>query len=137
MGISYDTIWECFVDNCGVDQNTLPKTNEGKYILIKNGIRHYNKNVDEDEAQLIGTNETESVNLNLDNTRLLLLAYCMRYTILENEAIKFEQLWQPFTRDVGQKYYRDQITARNSRLYQTKNEINGLLNKLDTFSYME
>ncbi|MCD3340305.1 hypothetical protein G8T81_14465, partial [Clostridium botulinum C/D] len=75
------------------------------------------------------------VNISLDNTQLLLLAYCLRYSYLENELIEFEELWQPFQKEVGQKFYREQLQGRESTLARTRNKINELLNNMENFDY--
>lgn len=136
MLTTYDDIWECFIDNCGVDESTLPQTDEGKYILIKNGAIKYNTTVDKSEAKIKCDEYMEQINLSLDYDRLLILAYCMRYTFLENELIAFEQVWQPFSSDIGQKFYREQIQGRENTLTRTKKEIDRLLDNIDNMSYL-
>jgi hypothetical protein len=134
---SYDDIWEAFVTNCLVDSQTLPQTNEGKYILIHNGLRHYNVSTDESEIKLKFDDTLEQINVDLDDNRLLLLAYCIRYTFLENELIGFEQVWQPFVKEIGQKFYREQIGGREDTLDRTKNKIDQLLLNIEPMSYLE
>ncbi|MCD3217958.1 hypothetical protein G8S55_12120 [Clostridium botulinum C] len=132
---SYDEIFTCFLDNCGIDTDNLPKSNEGKYKLIHNAIIHYNTVIDESYTNLNYDDEKERVNILLDNNQLLLLAYCLRYSYLENELIEFEELWQPFQKEVGQKFYREQLQGRESTLARTQNKINELLNNMEDFDY--
>lgn len=134
---TYDTIWEVFIDNCMVDPSTLPTSNEGKYSLIHNGIRKYNVSTDISEVKLTYDDTLEQINIELDDNRLLLLAYCMRYNFLENDLIAFEQVWQPFIKEIGQKFYREQISGRESTLARTKFEINQLLLNIDDMSFLE
>ena len=133
---TYDQIWECFINNCMVDKATLPQADEGKYILISEGCRYYNTLVDDTEVNLKTNNDLESINIKLDDKRILLLSYCMRYKFLENEKIRFEQVWQPLSRDIGIKSYRDQINSRQETLNETKREIGRLLSRMDNMSYL-
>lgn len=134
---TYDDIWECFYDNCGVDYNTLPSTDEGKYILIKNGCRKYNTVIDPQENKIKCDDFLEEINLELDDNRLMLLAYCIRYNFLENDLIRYEQVWQNFAKDIGQKFYGDQVKGREATLERTKNEIDKLLLNIESYSYLE
>jgi hypothetical protein len=134
---SYDDIWEAFVDNCQVDTSTLPQTDEGKYSLIHNGIRHYNVSTDISEIKLKYDDALEQINVDLDDARILILAYCIRYTVLENELIAFEQVWQPFIKEIGQKFYREQIFGRENTLVRTKQKIIELLTGIEDMSYLE
>lgn len=133
---TYNQIWECFVNNCMVDIAMLPQTDEGKYILISEGCRYYNTLIDDAEVNLKNNNELEKINVKLDDKRILLLAYCIRYKFLENEKIRFEQVWQPLSRDIGIKSYRDQINSRKETLDKTEREINRLLSRIDTMSFL-
>lgn len=137
MNTTYDMIWQCFYDNCGVDHETLPQTDEGKYILIKSGTRHYNTVVDPSEDKIVCDDMLEEINIELDETRLTILAFCMRYRFLENELIQYEQTWQPFSNEVGQKFYNYQIQGRETTLEKTKQEIIRLLTSIDKMSYLE
>lgn len=134
---NYDQIYSVFVDNCGVDTSTLPSDDEGKYKIIRNGARHYNTKVDDGETKLVCDDDTESINIELDDTRLLILAFCMKYTQLENELVKFEQIWQPFTKEMGQKFYGEQIKGRESTLERVERKIIELLTDLDSGSIMD
>lgn len=134
---SYDDIYSTFLDNCGVDTSTLPNTNDGKYQMIRNGVRHYNSKVDDYETKIICNDIMEEINIELDDTRLLILAFCIKYTLLENQLINFEQVWQPFTKDIGQKFYREQISGRENMLDRTERKIIELLTDLDSGSIMD
>lgn len=134
---SYDEIFECFKENCRVDDATLPYDDEGKYAMIHNAIRHYNSRVDKTEIKLKYDDMMEQINIQLDDTRLLLLAFCMRYAELENNLIEFQQVWQSFQKEVGQKFYREQISGRENTLDRTEKRIRELLTELDSGSIMD
>jgi hypothetical protein len=134
---NYDEIFSVFLDNCRVDNSTLPYDDEGKYSMIHNGIRHYNSKVDSSETKLTYDDLMEQINVQLDDTRLLLLAFCIRYSELENNLIEFEQVWQPFQKEVGQKFYGEQIKGREGTLERTEKRITELLTDLDSGSIMD
>lgn len=133
---TYDDIWQTFVDNCMLT-DIIPTTDESRYILIHNGIKRYNSSVSGNELKLTYDDTLEIINTTLDDTRLLLLAYCIRYTFLENELISFEQIWQSFSKDVGIKFYGDQIKGREATLQRTKQEISQLLLNIESYSFLE
>lgn len=137
MPTSYNDIWSCFLDNCGVDTSTLPADDLGKYQMIHNAIRHYNTRVDDSELKLKWDDTTEEINTELDDTRLLILAFCIKYTELENQLVNFEQVWQPFQKDIGQKFYGEQIKGRENSLDRTDKRIVELLTNLDSGSIMD
>ena len=127
---SYDDIMKSFIKNCGVDTGKLPADNERLYDMITNGISHYNVYL-KDEAPLIGDNQTETLNRSIDSTRLLILAFCLKYVYLENELVGFQELWSPFQNEIGIKNYRDQIKGRETTLDRTKQKINELLSSIE------
>lgn len=140
MKYSYDELWKIFVLNCQVDKSTLPQTEQGQYDLIFSGIEYYNTLVEDDEIAIIGNEYTEQININKDGKknakRLRLIAYCMRYRFLENQLLRYEEIWQPLMADLGQKNYRDQVSARKETLYKTEREIIRLLNRLDDMEFL-
>ena len=133
---TYDLIWESFLDNCGVDVSTLPSADEQKYAMIHNGIRHYNSVIDNSDTKLTFDDTNEEINIGLDDTRLLILAYCLKYVFLENDLVGFQQLWQPFQKEMGQKFYREQIGGRENTLERTTKKITELLTNIDDGTIM-
>lgn len=133
---TYDDIWISFVDVCQVHPTTLPQTDEGKYILINNGVRYYNSLIDRNKKQIVCNDMLERINTDLNNDELLLIGYCIKYRFLENELVRYEQVWQPFSSDIGIKFYKDQINARRETLKLTHVEIIRLLNNLDEMTFL-
>ncbi len=138
MNTTYNDIFDCFVENCGVDTSQLPIENSKKYNMIINGIRHYNSMIDEQDeiGQLSYDNDTEAIGVLLDDTRLLMLAYCMKYVYLENQLVGFEELWSPFQSEIGIKNYKDQIKGRENTLDRTQQKILELLSKIEDKNLM-
>lgn len=135
---TYDEIWSCFIDICNIDRELLPQTDEGKYILINSSARNYNTFIDKSEIKIKCDNLTEQINISLDDNRILILAYCMRYTFQENALQDFISIWGGFVgSDVGVKDYRAQVTSRESTMDRSKSEILRLLGNIDEMSYLE
>ena len=133
---TYDEIFKAFLLHCGVDLETLPTTDEGKYAIIESGAMYYNLKVDQNIIQIQCDNSTETINTKLNNNELLLLSYCMKYVVLENELVAFEQKYQLFQKDIGVKFYGDQIKARRSTISRTDRKIYEILSTLDTHEIM-
>jgi len=138
LNTTYDDIFTCFLENTGVDISRLPQTDVGKYEMIHNAIRHYNSKIsDLDEVgKLTYDDDTEKINVKLDDTRLLILAYCMKYVYLENELVAFQALWSPFQREIGIKDYRSQVQGRENTLQRTEQKIYEFLSVIEDKSIM-
>lgn len=132
---SYDDIFTCFVNNCGVDTTRLPTETPKLHEMISNAIDHYNVYL-KDESPILGDNTFESLNVLLDSTRLLILAYCLKYVYLENQLVGFQELWSPFQNELGIKNYKSQIDGRENTLERTKKKIIELLTSLEDPSFM-
>lgn len=135
MNTSYDEIFQCFLSNCGIDTSELPEDQQMIYAMIKNGIRHYN-NIIEEEYIIVADDTTETINMQLDDTHMLILAYSIRYTYLENQLIGFEEIWHTFQKEIGFKNYKDQITSRQATLERTKNKIIELISNIEDKNIM-
>ena len=135
---TYDDIFKCFVVNAGIDTSRLPSEDYKIHDMIINGINHYNSKIGSSDylGELAGNNLTEAINLKLDGTRLLLLAYCIKYVYLENQLVEFEELWTPFQKDMGFKNYREQVRGRESTLERTEQKILEYLSKIEDRSLM-
>ena len=126
----YDKIFETFLGNCGVDTTRLPVEAEKLHELIQNGISHYNSYL-KDENPIVGDDLLETLNVHLDSTRLLILAFCMKYVYLENLLIGFQELWSPFQNEIGIKNYKSQVDGREKTLERTKYRIVELLTSIE------
>lgn len=135
MGATYDQIFQCFIDNTGVDTSRLPNDQEKIYDMINNGARHYNTYFDEEEW-VVCDNDTETINKNLDGTQLLIYAYCLKYVYLENQLVGFEELWSPFQNEIGIKDYKSQVQGRESTLERTNKKIIELITSTEDPSIM-
>lgn len=135
MTTTYQEIWNSFVDICNIDTVLLPQEDEGKYILINSGARHYNSVIDESETVVVCNNLTENISIKLSNNKLLLLVNCMKRTYLENELLDFTAIWSGFS-EVGVRDFRSQVSARQRNVDMADKEIGRLLDRIDSMSFL-
>lgn len=135
---TYDDIFQCFLENCGIDPSRLPTDETLIYNLIKNAIRYYNAEIDEldNVGKLTYDDSTEEINVALDDIRLLLLAFCLKYIYLENQLIEFQEIWTPFQQEIGFRNYREQVSGREATLSRAKQDITKYLFRLENVNLM-
>ena len=131
----YDTIWETFRDISGLDDELLPSDEQGIYLEIHNAVRKYNIKTDESEEKLICSDSTESLNKLLDDNRLQLLALFIKLNILQSKLEYFEQLYQYDLKEVKSKFYKDQVSARQSTIEKVEKEIFEILSYMDDHDF--
>lgn len=130
MNTTYSEIMKAFINNCGIDTSLLPEDPSKIYDMINNAVQYYNTYFDS-QNQIVCDDSTESLNTKLDDLRLRLLAYCMKYIYLENQLVGFEELWAPFQNELGIKNYKSQIDARENTLERTRQEIDRLVTYIE------
>lgn len=128
---SYDTIWETFRDISGLDEELLPSDEQGIYLEIHNAVRKYNIKTDDSEEKLTYSDSTESLNKFLDDNRLQLLALFIKQNILQSKLEYFEQLYQYDLKEVRSKFYKDQVSTRQSTIEKVEKEISEILSYMD------
>lgn len=79
---SYDQIWETFLNNCETSDFDVPQQEEDIYKSIRNAILHFNNRL---RDNLKADNSTETVNRELSEDDLLILAHFLRYIFLLNK----------------------------------------------------
>lgn len=129
---SYDTIWETFRDISGLDEELLPSDEKGIYIEIHNAVRKYNIKTDDSEKKLFYIDEVETINRLLDDSRLQLLALFIKQNILESKLEFFEQIYQYDLKEVKSKFYKDQMSTRQTTIAKVEKEILEILSYMDT-----
>ena len=127
----YDTIWETFRDISGLDDELLPSDEQGIYLEIHNAVRKYNIKTDDSEYKLTYSDSTESLSKLLDDNRLQLLALLIKQNILESKLEYFEQLYQYDLKEVKSKFYKDQVSTRQSTIEKVEKEISEILSYMD------
>ncbi|QOJ79938.1 hypothetical protein [Bacillus subtilis] len=121
---SYDQIWETFLNNCETSDFDVPQTEEQIYQSIRNAILHFNNRL---RDSLKADDSTETVNRDLSEDDLLIIAHFLRYIFLLNKKTLFENTWQPFTNDVGIKNFGTQLNSLKQSVIDQKNEIERLI----------
>jgi hypothetical protein len=131
----YDTIWATFRDISGLDDDLLPSDDQGIYLEIHNAVRKYNIKTDDSEYKLTYSDATESLNKSLDDNRLQLLALFIKQNILQSKLEYFEQLYQYDLKEVKSKFYKDQVTARETNIHKVEKEIQEILSYMDDHDF--
>jgi len=130
---SYDEIYQFFLNNISVDNLMLPSSIEGQYEAIRNGISHYNNITREN---VIADDETETVNVKLNNDQILILAHCMKLILLQNILMYKNSIMIPFTKEIGVKNVGDQIKSIQASIEEEKNTIGMLIFNADDTTIM-
>lgn len=129
---TYDDIWSCFRDISGLALDTIPNTDDDIRREIRNGIRSYNIKTDDSESKLTFDNMIETINQRLDDNRLKLLALIIKENLLTTQLELFEQIYQYDIKEVKSKFYKDQVTSRESNIAKVNKEILELLSYMDS-----
>lgn len=121
---SYDEIYTEFITNCKTDDINLPNTTEKIYDAIRSAVKHFNVRLGDN---LKCDDLSESVDRELGDFEILLLAHYLRLTFLKNQLTYSTSLWQPFARDIGLKNYQSQVKSLEFLIEDEKNTIERLI----------
>jgi hypothetical protein len=122
---TYDELWTEFITNCKTDDINLPQTDLGKYNAIHSAIREYKNRMT--DTVLKWDDTTETVNIQLNDNQILIIAHYIRLAFLENEIISFSTTWQPFEKEIGAKNIRDQLSALRMLVEMEKVKIENII----------
>ena len=136
--LTFDTIWEKVINVSGYDNSELPQTDNQIHQVINLGIDLYNKYANKYEGRLQGIidydNDSESINLEVDSTNLLILSYLIASVIASNKVSEFTDVWGTFAKEAGITNYNAQVNARQERQHEFENKAISLIEDLiDTF----
>ena len=136
--MTFDTIWEKVINVSGYDNSELPQTDNQIHQVINLGIDLYNKYANKYEGRLQGIidydNDSESINLELDSTNLLILSYLIASVIASNKVSEFVDVWSVFAKEAGITNYNAQVKARQERQHEFENKAISLIEDLiDSF----
>lgn len=123
---TYDDIYTEFITKCQTDTINLPSTTDKIYDTIHSAIRHFNSRL---RDTLSWDDLSESVDRDLSNDELILLAHFLRLSFLENQLISFSTIWQPFQSDIGLRNYQSQVKSLESLVTMEKDLIESLIDK--------
>lgn len=130
---TYDDIFDCFTDNFQVDSNLLPQTDEGKYRMINNAIKHYNNKM---QDNIKCENTTETINRELDDDNLLVVAHYIKLIYLQNDLSDFLSIYSTFQKEIGFKDYKDQLQGRERQIEKLEDKIDELITNMEDDSIM-
>lgn len=123
MVTTYDDIYTLFTSTTNVDKHSLPTTDEGIYELIDVGRKKFNSelfmNVKQDNA-------TETLDVELTDSQILLFSHCMSYTIYKNMQSEFASMVSMSNKDNSLKDYSAQADNRRLLAEQEQKEISRL-----------
>lgn len=128
---TYDQVWTSFLLNCKVSDIDLPKTNEKIYETIQNAVMHFNNRL---RTEVICDDVLEQLSRELTDDELLILSHFLRLIFLTNQKTYFENLWQPFQKDVGLKNFGTQLKSLEGSVSDQSHKIETLiLNSMEDF----
>lgn len=133
MNTSYDEIFTCYLENCKILNSSIPNDTEKKYVMIHNACRHYENKMGE---PIEWDDISEMINVKLDNSRLLILAYCLKLIYHENTLTEFTDIFSTFQKELGISNYQAQVKARESNIIRTEQKINELITNIEDGSIM-
>lgn len=125
---NYDLIWSTFLNNCKTSDFDIPSTPDKIYEVIKNAVLHFN-NKFRDNLKCDDTLETLDRQLSEDH--LLILAHFIRLIFLINQRTYFQNLFQPFASDIGLKNFGTQLRSLDTSIKEEKDTIDTLINNME------
>ena len=128
---TYNDIYQLFIDNTKVQQDSLPTTIEDQIRWIHNGVREYNMQLRQDVDEKLSCNDLlEEISEELNDAEALFLTECMSYRVFQNMVSDFVGIWEVFQNDVGRKNYRDQRVGLEGLVKESKERLRMLKQKL-------
>lgn len=124
MSTSYDKIWKTFLDNCKTPDINIPQTDEQIYAKINNGILLFNNRM---RTNIKCDDLTESVDTELNDDQLLILANFIKLVFYKNEKTYYETLLNPFQKDIGLRNFSTQINSLNNSVTEQERYIERLI----------
>lgn len=121
---TFDIVWQTFLLNCEMESIELPNTDDRIYQTIQNAILFFNNrfadNLKADEL-------TETLNRELNDSHLLILAHYIKLAILKNKQIVYVTTWQPFQKEIGLKNYSYQVKYLSELIDKQAEDIESMI----------
>lgn len=121
--ISYDDIWETFLENYKVEDIDLPHPDQIPSVIL-NALRLFNNRMGTD----FKCNHTSEMieGLTGDNN-LILISHYIKLVQLKNSKVLYEKLYNPFAADVGVRNFKTQLDSLNNSIVEQKKFIDELI----------
>lgn len=137
--ISYNEIYQTFLLNCGYDFDELPQTDSLRYKVIKNAVMHYNQLAKKYSSRIQGNvicdDGSESINVQLTDNELLILAYIIAENIAKTKLVEFNSLYGTYSSELGFKDYKAQCEIRQYTIDMFKTKYMDIIHdEMDTFN---
>lgn len=135
---TYNELYETFLLNCGYDFDELPKTDEMRYMMIRNAARKYNQQAKKYSNRMthdiVCDDVTESLNVKLTSNELLVFAYMMAEILASTKLVEFTSIYGVYSKEMGFKDYNAQVQARQYTIDMFKNKYTSIIeDEIDTF----
>lgn len=133
---SLDNIFESFLITYPLLE--IPRTDEGKVLIIKNAISLYNQKAKKYVGRITGDvscdDVAEELNVELNNNEMLILVHLMAKSCAVSDLAEFSQVYGVFAKEMGLKNYRDQCEAKKFMIqYYDKMADELIEDEIDTF----
>lgn len=129
--MDYNVIYDKFLNLSGYDYAELPQDDESIYRLINNGVALYNSKAKKYPDILQGKvkcdNLNETLDVELEETDLLVLVYFMCFIVASNKYTEYTSLWGTIANETGLKDYKSNCSAKKEAMDYFKNQIDSLI----------
>lgn len=130
--ITYDKVWESYVNNYMVSDIQVPKDPDVIFSIIGNAVDLLNNRL---RLEGVCNNSTESISGIPDNQDyILLVAHYIKLTSLKKEKTFVNSLWNGVqgSNDIGMKNYRPQMSGFERSISDCERDIeNFIFNTLE------
>lgn len=134
---TYDDVWVSFLNNCQVNSDDIPKSEEAIYSCIDNAVRIYNQKAKKYESRMraVKCNEImEEITPELTGDELLILSNIIASVVCRNGLLQFSTLYGTYAKEMGIKNIKGQTDALRQNVVYFETEVQRLIEDLvDTF----
>lgn len=135
---TYDELYETFLLNCGYDFDELPKTDEMRYMMIRNAARIYNQQAKKYSNRMTNNivcdDIAESLNATLTSNEMLVFAYMMAETLALTKLVEFSSIYGTFAKEMGFKDYKAQLDGRQYTVDMFRKKYTSIIeDEIDSF----
>lgn len=134
---SFDDIYTVFMDISRIDEFMLPRTPEGMYALLEQGIDRYSIYYD-NAKEIVFDRITETLNTEIEYEDVQIIANYMLLIVYEKIRDEFISTYDVLVDDIGIRSYKSQVDAKETVIELQNKKIQKLLLKLsDNFDVVD
>lgn len=134
---SFDDIYTVFMDISRIDEFMLPRTPEGMYALLEQGIDRYSIYYD-NAKEIVFDRITETLNTEIEYEDVQIIANYMLLIVYEKIRDEFISTYDVLVDDIGIRSYKSQVDAKETAIELQNKKIQKLLLKLsDNFDVVD